>query len=261
MFAQPGMSSSLLKTQASGSPQVRRWRILTSSMQRPKQALLCSARPDNKDITAMPSRIMKPTLTTAFAEAALPLTLHGIVVDVTNYKEGLKSIHTSCVQDTIANQTNKILNDPLPKIYDSEKDLPRRTRTTLSQLRSGYSPCFLQSYLARIMPDGTPRPVPQVPDKPTLNNPSLHLPSWPDDGPDRRGPMAQPTDSGLLLRPANKPGPRGPGRQRLKGYNNKMNNMTPNRVCRRLFKVRFSESGRLSLSLFLSFSITVWEWC
>ena len=103
-------------------------------MQRPKQALLCSARPDNKDITAMPSRIMKPTLTTAFAEAALPLTLHGIVVDVTNYKEGLKSIHTSCVQDTIANQTNKILNTPPPKIDDSEKDLPRRTRTTLSQL-------------------------------------------------------------------------------------------------------------------------------
>ena len=43
----------------------------------------------------MPSRIMKPTLTTAFAEAVLPLTLDGIVVDDTNYKEGLKSIHTS----------------------------------------------------------------------------------------------------------------------------------------------------------------------
>ena len=120
-----------------------------------KQALLSSARtnhPNHKDITAMPSRIMKPTLTTAFAEAVLPLTLDGIVVDDTNYKEGLKSIHTSCVQDTIAKQVNKILNAPPPKIDDSEKDLPRRTRTTLSQLRSGYSP-FLQSYLARIMPN------------------------------------------------------------------------------------------------------------
>ena len=120
-----------------------------------KQALLSSARtnhPNHKDITAMPSRIMKPTLTTAFAEAVLPLTLDGIVVDDTNYKEGLKSIHTSCVQDTIAKQVNKILNAPPPKIDDSEKDLPRRTRTTLSQLRSGYSP-FLQSYMARIRPD------------------------------------------------------------------------------------------------------------
>ena len=80
------------------------------------------------------------------------LTLNGIVADETNYKEGLKSIHTSCVQATIDNQTNKILNAAPPKIDDSERNLPRKTRTTLSQLRSGYSP-FLQSYLSRIMPD------------------------------------------------------------------------------------------------------------
>ena len=80
-----------------------------------KQALLSSSRPNHpnhKDITTMPSRVMKPTLTTAFAEAVLSLTINGITTDETNYKEGLKSIHKSCVQATIANQTNKILNAP-----------------------------------------------------------------------------------------------------------------------------------------------------
>ena len=44
---------------------------------------------------------------------------------------------------------NKVLNAPPPPISDSEKDLPRAARTTLAQLRSGYS-SFLNSYKARI---------------------------------------------------------------------------------------------------------------
>ena len=43
---------------------------------------------------------------------------------------------------------------PAPKISNSERDLPRKTRTTLAQLRSGYS-SFLHSYLFLIKARGS----------------------------------------------------------------------------------------------------------
>ena len=57
-----------------------------------------------------------------------------------NYKAALRSIHTSSVQQTIQNQDhNRVLGIPAPAIDPSERTLPRRTRTLLSQLRSGHS--------------------------------------------------------------------------------------------------------------------------
>ena len=54
------------------------------------------------------------------------------------------------VNKTIGNyKPNKVLNVHPPKINPEEKKLPRKTRTTLAQLRAGYSP-YLQSYLQRI---------------------------------------------------------------------------------------------------------------
>ena len=48
-------------------------------------------------------------------------------------------------------KANKVLGTRAPPINQSEKSLPRKTRTTLSQLRSGYS-SSLNSFLSRINP-------------------------------------------------------------------------------------------------------------
>ena len=47
---------------------------------------------------------------------------------------------------------SKVLNTAPPEISVTEKLLPRATRSTLSQIRSGYSN-FLNSYKARINPE------------------------------------------------------------------------------------------------------------
>ena len=108
-----------------------------------KQFLLSTARPSHPShrIThTAPPRVMKDTLTTKFGGDIRPFTIRGTIDDI-NYKEGLKSIHTQSVQDAIQQQeNNKVLQAPAPSINASEKTLPRRTRTTLSQLRSGYTP-------------------------------------------------------------------------------------------------------------------------
>ena len=52
---------------------------------------------------------------------------------------------------------HKVLNAAPPKISDSEKVLPRETRSTLAQLRSGYSN-YLNSYKARIS-QNQPTPI------------------------------------------------------------------------------------------------------
>jgi hypothetical protein len=63
-----------------------------------------------------------------------------------------KLIHTSVVQSYLNTRTkNKILNDIPPKINPEEESLPRKTRRTLSQLRTGKSP-ILNSYKHKIDP-------------------------------------------------------------------------------------------------------------
>ena len=49
---------------------------------------------------------------------------------------------------------NKVLNSRPPEIHKSECKLPRSTRSTLAQLRSGYS-VYLNSYKARIDPNAS----------------------------------------------------------------------------------------------------------
>ena len=69
------------------------------------------------------------------------------------YKSKLKQIHTKSVKEALnAMEPNKVLMSTPPQIHASEKRLPRATRATLSQLRSGYSN-FLNSYKARINPN------------------------------------------------------------------------------------------------------------
>ena len=71
-------------------------------------------------------------------------------INNSTYKQGLKRIHTSKVTECRNNyKANKVLNRQPPDIHAEEKTLPRRTRTLLAQIRSGYSP-HLQSYLHRI---------------------------------------------------------------------------------------------------------------
>ena len=66
------------------------------------------------------------------------------------WKKGNKEIHTETVAAAKSSYPpSKVLHSAPPEISIEEKELPRPTRTTLAQLRSGYSP-FLNSYLHRI---------------------------------------------------------------------------------------------------------------
>ena len=96
-----------------------------------------------------PPRIMKRTLLTEYGSEVLD-KIPNEGLNSENYKSTLKSIHTESVSLAIATQTNNlVLNAPAPNIDQTEKELPRKTRTVLSQLRSSYS-SHLQSYLHRI---------------------------------------------------------------------------------------------------------------
>ena len=77
-------------------------------------------------------------------------TGHRTVLTKEEYKRENRKIHSETVRTVINNYpANKVLNSKPPEINQSEKELPRDTRTTLAQLRSSYSP-FLKTYLHRI---------------------------------------------------------------------------------------------------------------
>ena len=62
----------------------------------------------------------------------------------------LKQVHKNEVKDYLDEcEPNKVLDDKPPEISTKETLLLRRTRRTLAQLRSGYSP-YLNSYAKRI---------------------------------------------------------------------------------------------------------------
>ena len=118
-----------------------------------KQFLLATQKPDHPNQRSLnlltPPRIMKHTLDTKHSNSIKSILPNGIA-DEDTYKRKLKEIHTATVSTSINNQNaNKVLNSAPPPIDPSEKSLPRRTRTLLSQLRSGYS-SFLNSYLHAI---------------------------------------------------------------------------------------------------------------
>ena len=117
-----------------------------------QQYLLATQQHDHPNRTNLseppPPRQMKNTLVSKFGNKIKNMSHPDLPPDL--YKQQLKNIHTSCVREEINIMAyNKVLNAPPPKISDSEKVLPRATRSTLAQLRSGYSN-YLNSYKARI---------------------------------------------------------------------------------------------------------------
>ena len=80
-----------------------------------------------------PKRRMKETLFTRHRNTLNPMML------ANNRKATLQAIHSDAVNKAIKDQKNNIVLDGLPHpINDSEKDLTRKERATLAQLRSGY---------------------------------------------------------------------------------------------------------------------------
>ena len=80
-----------------------------------------------------PKRRMKETLFTRHRNTVEPMML------VNNRKATLQAIHSDAVNKDVKDQKKNIVLDGLPHpINDSKKDLPRKERATLAQLRSGY---------------------------------------------------------------------------------------------------------------------------
>ena len=119
-----------------------------------KQFLLATQKPEhpNHQSTNLnqppPPRITTNTIITEFGEDVRQKT-HNQPINEEQYKRKLKEIHREEVQKVINNSSNKVLRSRPPGINEEEKLLPRSTRCTLAQLRSGYSP-KLQSYLFSI---------------------------------------------------------------------------------------------------------------
>ena len=118
-----------------------------------KQFLLATQKKDHPNKTDLkrppPPRQMKETLTSKFGKEVKPLAKN---LTDENYKTKLKTIHTRSVKNMLNTYSNnKVLNTRPPEIDKSERKLPRTTRSTLAQLRSGYS-TYLNSYKARIDP-------------------------------------------------------------------------------------------------------------
>ena len=92
-------------------------------------------------------RRMKETLITRHRNIVEPMML------ADNRKATLQVIHTDVVNKVVKDQKNNIVLDGLPHpINDPEKDLTRKERATLAQLRSGYCK-LLGSYKSRIKKD------------------------------------------------------------------------------------------------------------
>ena len=100
-------------------------------------------------------RKMKPTLVSAHAPR-LEHLLEGVDLPLPTkeYRRLLKTVHTETVTTTTQSYppSGVLGTRPPPVNVREEKTLPRRTRRTLSQLRSGYSQHLL-SYRARLEPD------------------------------------------------------------------------------------------------------------
>ena len=72
-----------------------------------------------------------------------------------NRKGTLHAIHTDAVNKAVKDQKMNIVLDDLPHpINDSEKDLTRKERAILAQLRSGYCK-LLGSYKSRLKKDAS----------------------------------------------------------------------------------------------------------
>ena len=86
-----------------------------------------------------PPRLMKRTLHSQYEQDIAHLHAPD-GNDSVRHRIGLSAIHTEAVAASIAKlEDNKVLGRPAPEVDISVKTLPRGTRSTLCQLRSGYS--------------------------------------------------------------------------------------------------------------------------
>ena len=107
-----------------------------------KQFLLNTQNPNHPNqinLQEKPSRITKDTLESRFgSEISNLLPETGVNDD--NKKQLLRRIHTESVTSVINNsRINPLINERNPSVHQDEKRLPRKSRVTLAQLRSGYS--------------------------------------------------------------------------------------------------------------------------
>ena len=82
-----------------------------------------------------------------YAKVAPYISQDGTIADA---KLARNEIHTAAVAESIAARgINRVLGTPAPPVHEEEKQLSRKTRRTLSQLRSGH--CYsLNDYKHRI---------------------------------------------------------------------------------------------------------------
>ena len=81
-------------------------------------------------------RRIKNTLQLHSRDQVSDLLVNGVIEDI---KEARKTIHTRAVRTAINNRRpNGVISGPAPEVNEEEANLPRGTRTTLAQLRSGY---------------------------------------------------------------------------------------------------------------------------
>ena len=92
---------------------------------------------------------MKHTLQSLLLHRVQPYLVDGTLPPNT-YRDTIQSLHSEAVDRAVASTPNNgVLGAPPPPVAVEELSLPRRYRTTLSQLRSGYCSA-LSSYLGRV---------------------------------------------------------------------------------------------------------------
>ena len=94
-------------------------------------------------------RKLKNTLQSAFYGDVVPYLVDDVVPPAL-YNDVKNQIHADFVRRSInSRQVNPVLGTRAPPIHSHERRLPRAHRSTLSQLRSGYS-SSLNSYLVKV---------------------------------------------------------------------------------------------------------------
>ena len=92
-------------------------------------------------------RPLRHTLRSRHLSAVAPFLRDG-VLPLESRQDVLKELHTDAVTAAIQKldeNPNRVLNARPPPVHQSEGELPRHWRTTLSQLRSGFC-CQLNNY-------------------------------------------------------------------------------------------------------------------
>ena len=116
--------------------------------------------PSNAVVSADPGpRSIRSTLRSRFLPSVQPFLQDGSTPDST-YRSSLNAIHSGAVADaTAAAAPNRVLGRAPPPVDSEEVLLPRHYRTTLAQLRTGFSSA-MGDYIAKINSTETP-PCPE----------------------------------------------------------------------------------------------------